>query len=52
MLDNASRGDVLVLPDEKFRVKSLFINKPLTLLGKPGTVIEIDGGNIRVDFTR
>ena len=52
MIDNSAKGDVIELPSETIRVHSLLINKPITLLGKPGTVLEIVGGNITIDFTQ
>ena len=50
IIDNSKRGDVIELPAETIRVHSLYICRPITLIGKPGTVIEINGGSIIVDF--
>ena len=50
LIDNAKRGDLLELPSETIRVHSLYISKPITLVGGPGTVLEIVGGSIHIDF--
>ncbi len=50
LIDNAKRGDEIELPGETIRAHSLYINKPITLIGKAGTVIEIEGGCISIDF--
>jgi len=50
LLNNAKRGDTIELPAETIRVQSLYISKPVTLLGKPGTVLEVWGGTIHIDF--
>lgn len=49
LIDNAKRGDHIELPDEKIKVDHLYINKPVTLIGKPGTLIEACG-SIHIDF--
>ncbi len=49
MVDGAKRGAVIDLPDTTVRLKSLTIGKALTLLGKPGTVLEIEE-SITIDF--
>jgi hypothetical protein len=41
---------MIELPSETIRVHSLYITKPITLVGGPGTVLEIVGGSIHVDF--
>jgi hypothetical protein len=38
------------LPDEKMELASLIINKPITLIGKPGSTILVNGGTILVNF--
>jgi FKBP-type peptidyl-prolyl cis-trans isomerase 2 len=50
LIDNADKGDIIELPAQTIRVHSLYISKPITLIGKPGTVIEVCGGSIFVDF--
>eukprot|EP00347_Sterkiella_histriomuscorum_P013188 403365673 len=50
IIDNSKRGDVIELPAETISVHSLYICRPITLIGKPGTVIEINGGSIVIDF--
>ena len=49
-IKDAEFGDVIELPQERIKLHSLIINKPLTLQGKPGTIIEICGGQIIIDF--
>ena len=49
-IDDAKIGDTIELPPERLRLHSLLINKPLTIIGKPGTVLELLGGSIVVDF--
>ena len=48
---NAKRGDTLELPDEKIEFETLVINKPITLIGRPGTTFIINGGPIIVNFS-
>ena len=50
LIDNSKRGDLIELPSETIRVHSLYITKPITLVGGPGTVLEIVGGSIHIDF--
>ena len=52
MIYKSKKGDIIELPDSKIKFQSLFITKPVTLLGKPGTSIEICGGSIFIDFSR
>ncbi len=42
---------MIELPSEHIIVESLIIKKPMTLVGKPGTVLQVNGGNILVDFS-
>lgn len=51
LLDSANIGDVIELPPERIKVHSLILAKPLTLTGKPGTIIEVCGGAVIVDFS-
>jgi hypothetical protein len=50
LIDNSKRGDIIELPSETIRVHSLYITKPITLVGNPGTVLEVVGGSIHIDF--
>lgn len=51
LIDNAAIGEIIELPAETIRVHSLYITKPITLIGKPGTVLEVSGGSIHIDFS-
>ena len=33
-----------------YKFPSLFINQPITLIGQPETILEVDGGSIIIDF--
>jgi hypothetical protein len=48
---SAKVGETIELPDEKMEVSSLIINKPVTLLGKPGSSFMVNGGTIVVNFS-
>lgn len=50
MINRAKKGDIIELPDSNIRVQNLFINKAVTLIGKPGSILEVYGGSIIVDF--
>ena len=39
------------LPGERIKVHSLILKKPITIVGRPGTVIELTGGGIIIDFS-
>lgn len=52
MINAANKGDVIELPASRIKLHSLVIWKPITLIGKPGTVIEISGGSIYIDFAK
>lgn len=41
---------MIELPDEKIKLVNLIIKKPITLIGKPGSIIEVNGGSIRIEF--
>ena len=40
-IDRARKGDVIYLPASRIKIESLTINKPVTIIGSPGTVLEI-----------
>lgn len=40
-VDRAHRGDTIYLPATRIKIESLTINKPVTIIGNPGTVLEI-----------
>ena len=35
-----------------YKFESLHISKPIKIIGKPETVLEIDGGSIYIDFAQ
>ena len=47
----AEAGSVVVLPPVHLRVNTLRLCNPLTLKGSPGTILELTGGSIVVDFS-
>ncbi len=49
-IDGAKRETVIELPETKVSFSSLVISKPVTLIGKPGTILEVDEGSISVNF--
>lgn len=52
MIFNSKIGDTIELPDEEIEINSLIIDKPLTLVGRPGSVIHVNGGTIVVSFAQ
>jgi hypothetical protein len=52
IIESASLGQVINLPDCHIKIPELYILKPLTIKGKPGTILEITHGSIVVDFDR
>lgn len=52
MINKAKKGDIIDLPDSSIKVSSLYITKPVTLLGKPGSSLEVSGGSIFIDFSQ
>ncbi len=40
-VDRAIRGDTIYLPANRIKIESLTINKPVTIVGSPGTVLEV-----------
>jgi hypothetical protein len=41
---------VINLASEVFRFTSLHIDQPIRLIGQAGTIFEVDGGSIFIDF--
>lgn len=50
-IEAAKTNEVIHLAPTLFRFKSLHISKPLKLVGQAGTVIEVYGGSITIDFS-
>lgn len=50
VIENAKLGQIISLPESHIKVTELHINKPMTIRGKPGTILEITHGSISVDF--
>ena len=38
--------------NKTYKFNSLFIGQPITLIGQAGTILEVDGGSIFVDFLK
>ena len=43
---------MIQLPGERIEVESLTIDKPVTLEGKPGSTLLVNGGSILVSFVQ
>ena len=41
-----------MLKSKTYKFNSLFIGQPITLIGQAGTILEVDGGSIFVDFLK
>jgi hypothetical protein len=50
-IKNSVSGALITLPPKRLVFKSLSITSPIQIKGLPGTVIEIYGGSITVDFS-
>ncbi|CDW73677.1 UNKNOWN [Stylonychia lemnae] len=50
IIENSTLNQTLILPDSHIKIKDLVIDKPLTIKGKPGTILEITHGCIEVNF--
>lgn len=48
----AKRNEVIMLKAKTYKFSSLFIGQPVTLIGVAGTILEVDGGSIFVDFLK
>ena len=33
-----------------YKMESLYIRTPVTIVGKPETILDVDGGSIHIDF--
>ena len=51
-INSAKRNEVIMLKNKTYKFHSLFIGQPITLIGQAGTILEIDGGSIFVDFLK
>lgn len=51
-LASAKRNEVIMLKSKTYKFNSLFIGQPITLIGQAGTILEVDGGSIFVDFLK
>jgi hypothetical protein len=49
-LDETESGGIIELPAEKIVIEELYIKRPVTIVGKPGTLISVQGAGIIVDF--
>lgn len=49
-IEKANKGSIINLPDTHIKITELLIEKPMTIRGKPGTILEITHGSITVDF--
>ena len=41
-----------MLKSKTYKFTSLFIGQPITLIGQAGTILEIDGGSVYIDFLK
>ena len=51
-ISSAKRNEVIMLKSKTYKFDSLFIGQPITLIGQAGTILEVDGGAIYVDFLK
>ena len=51
-ISSAKRNEVIMLKSKVYKFNSLFIGQPITLIGQAGTILEVDGGAIYVDFLK
>ena len=51
-INSAKRNEVIMLKNKTYKFNSLFIGQPITLIGQAGTILEVDGGSIFVDFLK
>lgn len=50
-IKNSVSGAIITLPPKRLVFRSLSITSPIQIKGSPGTVIELHGGSITVDFS-
>ena len=43
---------MIYLQSKTYKFNSLFISGPVTLIGQPETILEVDGGAIYIDFSK
>ena len=49
-INTAKPNEVIQLQEITYKFTSLYINSPVTLVGQPETILEVDGGSIFIDF--
>ena len=47
---NSQRNEIIYLQEKTYKFHSLHIHHPISIIGKAGTVLEVDGGQIKIDF--
>ena len=52
MINQSKPNETIFLESIAYKFNSLFISQPVTLIGQPETIIEIDGGSIFIDFRK
>lgn len=52
MINKAKANEVIHLESVTYKFESLLIRCPVTLLGQPETVFEVEGGSIIIDFCK
>lgn len=50
-INKSKDGETIFLEPTTYKFHSLFISRAVQIIGQPGTVLEVDGGSIFVDFT-
>lgn len=48
----AKPNETIHLQSTTYKFHSLFIGNPVTLIGQPETILEVDGGSIYIDFRK
>lgn len=52
MINQSKPNETIYLESITYKFQSLFITCPVTLIGQPETILEIDGGSIIIDFRK
>jgi hypothetical protein len=52
LIDGAKPFDSIELPPHRLTVPNLLISKPISLIGRPGTVLEVTSGSILIDLNQ